>query len=65
MIDSIEKVNLAEDAWVNAVLRYADPIDMNGLVEFIRQRYEAGMNQDSPELEYDAYVDALVADYYG
>ena len=60
-----EKVNLAEDAWVNAVLRYADPIDMNGLVEFIRQRYEAGINLPDAEREYDAYVDALVSDYFG
>jgi hypothetical protein len=59
------KVNLAEDGWVNAVLRYADPIDMTGLVEFVRQRFEAGLNADSAEHEYDAYVDALVADYYG
>lgn len=61
----METMNLAEDAWVNAVLRYADPVDMTGLVEFVRQRYEAGLSQGEPELEYDAYVDLAVAEYYG
>lgn len=60
-----DKVNLAEDVWVNAVLRYADHVDMTGLVEFVRQRFEAGLNLDTPEHEYDAWVDAMVADYYG
>jgi hypothetical protein len=59
------KVNLAEDAWVNAVLRYADHIDMSDLVEFVRQRYESGDNLPDAISEYDAWVDAQVVDYFG
>ena len=60
-----DNINLAEDGWVNAVLRYSDHIDMTGLVEFVRERFEAGLSADTPEHEYDAYVDMCVAEYYG
>ena len=58
-------INLAEEAWVNAVLRYADHVDMSDLVDFVRQRYESGTNLPNAEAEYDAWVDCLVAEYYG
>lgn len=61
----METTNLAEEAWVNAVLRYADPINMDGLVEFVRQRYESGVNLPDAEHEYDAWVDVQVANFYG
>jgi hypothetical protein len=62
----MSKINLTEDAWVNRVLDYRDPLgDMTDLVEFVRLRWEAGDNLPDAEAEYDAWVDAQVAAFYG
>ena len=58
-------INLAEEKWFNRVLDYSDYIGMADLSEFVRKRFQAGVNEDTPEAEYYAYVDAYVADYYG
>lgn len=58
-------INLTEEKWVNRVLEYSDHIDMSDLVEFVRQRWEAGTNRPTAEAEYDAWVDAQVSMYFG
>lgn len=58
-------INYLEEKWVNRVLDYADHIDMADLADFVKKRWEDGVNKDTPEAEYDAYVDTLVADYFG